>query len=264
MEDKFSIENIDPAQLEEFNRIMGYFKSNPEGVQIYSLLLELSPPFTFLFKALQIIDTVPNRYENHIFPGARSKKEQLTAELDDDAFSELKEIIGFENRKDEYEFEPVRNGYVELYHKVENLHVELIKILNQAHGVHHSEKSGSEKKSLLKHGIDLERMKLYSEVEKVRLIANSVKHTNSIPKQGLSEFYPNWDMSKPIRISQEDFLNDCGLIRKYVIGLGMLGMVTGMPSLFQRFNKEGQEMAMTDWKKKYPVHKAQVEKLHYK
>jgi hypothetical protein len=98
-------------------------------------------------------------------------------------------------------------AYVGLYHKLENYENS---ILN-----HYNEFAKTNHKELKDIGIDFNKKKLFNDRDRIRLLCNSIKHNDCLPKKELLNYYPYLAIDKKLNISLLNFEADIELIVAY-------------------------------------------------
>lgn len=105
--------------------------------------------------------------------------------------------------------------YVGLYHKIENYESE---ILNHYNIINHTNF-----KNLNKIGIDTHNKKqLFADLDRIRLITNSIKHNQFYPKKELLKYYPNLKLDKKISLDDFNPKEDIFLVQSFVSYFNLL------------------------------------------
>ncbi|WP_166388053.1 hypothetical protein [Polaribacter sp. 11A2H] len=163
------------------------------------------------------LDLYEKVYINEIFPiTEKHYKSSLKREYN----SGEKEIIKVVNEivespKHKPSDEVTLLFYVGLYHKIENYESE---ILNHYNIINHTNF-----KKLNKIGIDTHNKKqLFSDIDRIRLITNSIKHNQFYPKNELLKYYPNLKPDKKISLDDFNPKEDIFLVKSFLSYFNLL------------------------------------------
>lgn len=97
--------------------------------------------------------------------------------------------------------------YIGLYHKLENFENEMVAYVNS--------ETNSSYKEISDLDIDF-RSDFFDFRNKFRLIANSIKHNDSYPKNGLTKYFPKIDLTEKLVLNNENLLKDIYELENYL------------------------------------------------
>jgi hypothetical protein len=257
------MEEIDPEMLTDFKRLMHSIKSDDDGPEILAEMTTVSKPLTFLFESLGSIDQVLNRYEHQILPEAKKNQEGQRTQMNQLGLEDIGLEYDFNEKIDDLLNEPIRSGYVELHHKVENIIVDLVKLMNSISGKIHNSRYEKAISSLKNYGIEFHRIKFVMELDRIRLIANSVKHQGGRPKEGLLQYYPSLDLSRKIQIPHEEFLEDGAMIRTFVIGLCSISLSRIFPIYSRKYEDRMEKESFEEMMAKFGSMQNNMDSMWY-
>jgi hypothetical protein len=159
---------------------------------------------TLPLKIISEISVYIDFIQKAILPSINELKQDYLETLDSDIYK--KYLI---NRQsiDKQTTEFINLFYVGLYHKLENFENDMVAYVN------------SETNSNYKDVSDLEinfDSDFFDFRNKFRLIANSIKHNDGLPKNGLSKYINQLDLNKKIELNNETLLKDTYELENYL------------------------------------------------
>lgn len=197
----------------EFITLLG----NDQGLDFFEHVVM---PIILLKGEMQLmqydLDHYSNMFINTIIPQTEKFNKQLLRQYNDrelfDSFTERaknNEILSL--------------AYMGLYHKIENYQHRIIQNYNSI--------TGSSKKDLTSIEIDINNDIDFEQLDRLRLICNSIKHNNLYPKKGLKKYYQSIDLNTQLDLRNFDFSGDVLLMKEIVANINISVLATIIDNL---------------------------------